>query len=330
MLSIKAERRALMRLARKSRRAEGGFVVARPAIASRRSRRELSFMRIVMTIRAACVRNGTAEIRIAMALGACKVGVLPLERKGSRFVIEPGAGPVCLPPGSGVARVATRPKFCVLKRSPVRIVMTGPAASEGHSGEVDWGLTAISAVTFLTADVRMQSRQREFCLCVRKSRSGTPRVLYMAVCACGSEFPRVRILVARCALAPQAQEGVVQVLHFYLSAPRRGDLWRTVAFGAWQLGMRALQGETGFGFMIELRRIETDERNPSAVVLQVAAGAIRLISGGVVPARMQSGSGHNPLLNFRVALETLELARAQAEVVTSRAVRDSIQIVVGS
>jgi hypothetical protein len=92
------------------------------------------------------------------------------------------------------------------------------------------------------------------------------------------------------------------------------------------------QGHAGFSRVIEALTFQPDEREFFAVVVRMAARAIRLAAGTLVFACMITRVGAQPPLDFRVTLEALKAAvpGARPEVVTGSALRHALVLLVGA
>ena len=142
--------------------------------------------------------------------------------------------------------------------------------------------------------------------------------------AVGSELLLMRLLVARSALASQAQEGTVEILQLYLGASSSCDLCRGMAALASLLAMLAFQSEAGLGTMIETVPVQGDEREFWAAMFHMAARAVRLAGGAFVSARVIARARCHSAPNLDVTFEAFETARSQ--IVAGCALSDTLQL----
>ena len=249
------------------------------------------------------------------------------QRERGGLVIEMCAGVICFPSGRRMAGLARAREFGVLKRAFVRVHMTASARPRRRAFEVDRLLSGGSAVAFLARDIRVRAGKRKRCR-VRKTRGGPPGRLVMTTGAIRAELARVRILMTCRAIVRQAQKGPAEILHLDFGARGRLNVFRIVTLLTAPTNVCAFECVTRFRAVIELRAIESDRRDLLAGMLGVTARTVFLSGGGFVHARMIAGAGRDPMLDFHVAIETLESARPGPEIMTGGAARDFIQVAV--
>ena len=90
--------------------------------------------------------------------------------------------------------------------------------------------------------------------------------------------------------------------------------------------MRAFQREAGFRAVIEILRVEAHYRNPCAVMLHVAAGAVGLARRAVIRARMIARLGGDSSLDLHMTIQALESTGSGAEIVTGDTTGDAVQL----
>ena len=89
-----------------------------------------------------------------------------------------------------------------------------------------------------------------------------------------------------------------------------------------------LQRETGLRQMVETRTVHTNQREGGSIMFHMTTGAVRLAGGTLVRAPVETGVCLHSALNFRVTLQAFESSAAGPEIVTARASRDALQLLV--
>lgn len=94
--------------------------------------------------------------------------------------------------------------------------------------------------------------------------------------------------------------------------------------------MLSFERESGFRAVFEGSAIHADQRKFLTVMFRVAARAVRLIGRSFHHPRVKTAARGDPLLNFRVAVETLQRASTGPEIVAGDARGDSFQLLMGA
>ena len=152
----------------------------------------------------------------------------------------------------------------------------------------------------------------------------------MAAGAVVAKLTPMPVLVATQAVAPEAEEGMVQVLDLDFGARAGGNLLLVVTRLTFLLVMRAFQHKSGLGSVIEARAIQASEDKSTTVMFHMAAHTIDLSIQRLVGASVKARVGSDPPADFRVTIETLEAARTGAEIVARGAPGHTLQLLVGS
>jgi len=200
----------------------------------------------------------------------------------------------------------------------MRVHVAVLATGKSHAFVVRRAFPRLGAMALQAGYIFVKSRERVGSSGMIKPIGRLPRVLVVATEALGAELARVGILVAAETLLAQPQVGLIQVLDFDFAAGRRRDMRGVVTLFARQLGVLALQGESRGPAMLEFLAVKLGERKLPPIVLHVAVGAIGLIGGRVVDARVVAGVFVHTPADFGMAIETLETARGEAEIMTGR------------
>ena len=138
------------------------------------------------------------------------------------------------------------------------------------------------------------------------------------------EPPLVKVFVAGYARLRNPQEGLAEVLHFYIGALGGRDSIGKVALVAGQTGMFAFQQISGF-LVVKLVRIPLDQREIRPIVIGVAADAFLAGAGQNVIGPVQPALGGDSRANIGVAADAFELRLAAAELVAVGAVGGSVE-----
>lgn len=155
-----------------------------------------------------------------------------------------------------------------------------------------------------------------------EARRGLPACQSMAAHAVRAYLAAMLICVAAHTVARQAQVGAVQVFDLNARTRGRGNVPGLVTVRAGYSRMFSFEHKTRLTVIERFAvRIPVDESKILSVVFGMAARAV--LARRILPGEgsMQSAPAGNALTDFRVAIETLELPRAAAQIVAFRAIR---------
>ena len=214
---------------------------------------------------------------------------------------------------------------CILKRPLVGIGVTVLALGERQALIARRRFARLGTVTLRAGHIRVESREGKRSPEMIEALRRLPGVLIVATETLGAQLAGVGVLMAIKAFVTQAQKGLIQVSDFDLRACRDPNMGGIVTLFAGELGVLPLQRESGETTMIELLAIQLDQRELPSVVLHVAISAIRLGRRGVVDLGMVTSVRLNATADFGVAIETLQAACGESEVMASCALGRAFQ-----
>ena len=328
VFSFQPERALLVVFQGVKRRLEVLFVMAGCTVAASDARRELALMNIFVAVGTKCVRNRFAEIAAGVALKTGHVGVFAQQRKLGSIVIEARVRFKRLPSRRHMAIGAASGEGSVLKGPFVRIGVAVVATCITQLAIVRERLTGGRLMASRTTGGRMFPRKRVNRLVVVEQLRRLPYILRMAGCAFRAKLALVRILMTLRTFTCHPQERLILVLH----PDFRGlhfDAGRVVAALALQRGMFSDQFKSSHLAVVECLLVELGQLEALAVVLIVAAGAVQLIVGRFVDARMITTARVQSAGDFGVAIQAFERPLPDAESMATGALRGPFQIGVG-
>lgn len=179
-------------------------------------------------------------------------------------------------------------------------------------------------MAFLARHLLMRARELKGCTGMAEAGSRFPCLLVVTAEAVGAELVLMRLLVAVGTLAPQPQEGLVEIFHLDFGAARLRDLCGIVAAFAFLLAMLALQSETRLGAMIEALPVHGYKCEFRAAMFDMAARAIRLAHGAFVGSRVKACGRFYSALNLGVAFHAFEAPCS--EIMAGGAFGDAVQL----
>ena len=181
-----------------------------------------------------------------------------------------------------------------------------------------------SGMAFLARNLLMLAAEHKGRAGMAEPGSRFPGLLVVTAEAIGAELILMRLLVARCTLALQAKEGLVEIFQLDLGADCGCDLCRGMAALAFLLAVLAFQWEARLGAMIETLPVQRDEREFRTAMLDMAARAIRLAGRTFVGTRVKAHAHFYSALNLNVTFEALETARSK--IVAGCALGDTLHL----
>ncbi len=175
----------------------------------------------------------------------------------------------------------------------------------------------------------MRARQRETGAGVIESRRVLPVIKGMAARAVLPQLALMRVLMTGKAVAREAQETSVKVLHFDARALAGRNTSGVVALLASQAGMFSYQNVTGFRVVEGFQGgFPTNELEVLPIVFGVATRAVFLAALGIHHGRMVTAVRGEPLGDFRVTFEATKFLTSSAKTVAERALRGSVPCLV--
>ena len=164
-----------------------------------------------------------------------------------------------------------------------------------------------------------------------KARRWFPACERMASCAVRAHLAAVFIRVTAHTFAREAQIGAVQIFHLDASTIGGRNIFRLVTFFAGNSHVLSLEDKTCLG-VIELfaARIPSNEGKIHAIMIGMAFRAFLTRGIRADKGRVQSALVDNAVADFGVAFQTLQLRSAAFQIVALRAIRRSIERLVGS
>jgi hypothetical protein len=133
VLPHERKRAAHVSFAIEERRFEILRAVACGTIGTRRARRKLAFVRILVAVPAEFVRHGPLEVAFTVTPGASKSRMLAHQREFCKIVIETHAWPVVFPTSGIMAGLAFIAEFHIQESAMVRIGVAALTAGKGQS-----------------------------------------------------------------------------------------------------------------------------------------------------------------------------------------------------
>ncbi len=299
-----------------------------------------------MAIPAKIVGDGAPKVAFLVAFFAGQRCVLSDQAKLREVVAEAGGGTVALPaalPASGVVTpLALFAEVQGLKSPVVLVRVTALAAAVRQSLEekhlLGWTpfcqfLVDLSlgdefcpgpGVAFDARKLLMHAGELKGGAGVVEPRGWFPRLGSVAAEAVWSELFLMRLLMARCALAAQTEEGSVKISHSDLRPGCSRDPVCRMATLASLFTMLAFQCEARPGTVIETPPVQGNELEPGSAMFWMAPSAIGRARGALVGAPVEARALFHPAPDLTVAFEAFQTARP--EIVARSASGEAAQI----
>jgi hypothetical protein len=330
MFSFQGEGALFMGLFVKQRGFESLLVMTGAAIGAGDAGLELSLVHVLMAIRAAFERQMPVVVAVLVAFGAGRLRVFALQRVFGGAVIEVLVGMIDFPAAGNVARFASAAEPGFLESAAVGVHVAVLATAKFESLEEDRLSLRSRLVALLAGDRLMLTGEGVVGSVVIETVRGLPGILRMAARAIGPLLPLVHVLVAGNAFAAESQKGMVEILDLDLGAGAGWNKLRDVALLAGNGLMFSFEGHACFHGVIEAFAVEPNQCEFFAVMVGVAANAIRLRRGTLILVGMKAGVGSQPVLNLNVALQALKAARpgAWSQIVTECTFGHAFQLLV--